>query len=87
MTVRLQIDDVDRPKLGHPNVFGVVMEENDGFYSIVTKSGLLPQKFTRNQFVPCENQFLSVVDVPEKETSLRKAVGDDSTTGTQGKII
>ena len=41
MTVRLPVDDVDRPKLGHTHIFGVVMELKDGFYRIGTKAGRL----------------------------------------------
>ena len=45
MTVRLPVDDVDRPKLGHTHIFGVVMELKDGFYRIGTNWNLL--NFTR----------------------------------------
>ena len=78
MTVRLPVDDVDRPKLGHTYIFGVVMELKDGFYRIGTKAGRLGQYYTRNQFDPCENSF------PNTETTFRAAVGADSIVGTQG---
>uniref|UniRef100_A0A914CSJ4 Integrase catalytic domain-containing protein n=1 Tax=Acrobeloides nanus TaxID=290746 RepID=A0A914CSJ4_9BILA len=83
-TIRLPIDDVDRPKLGHSNMFGVVLAVGEGFYKIGTKSGILPQLFTRNQFEPCENSFFSAGEVPQQETSFRSAVGGDSLFGKQG---
>jgi hypothetical protein len=82
-TVRLPIDPVDRPKIDHPNLLGVVMEIDNGFYKIGTKSGVLPHRFTRNQLEPCENDFISLDDVPDAKTSFRSAVGADSVTGTQ----
>ena len=85
--VRLPVDDVDRPKLGHTHIFGVVMELKDGFYRIGTKAGRLAQFYTRNQFDPCENSFLSPDDVPNIETTFRAAVGADSIVGTQGLIF
>jgi len=83
-TVRIPVSDVDRPKLGHTHIFGVVREESEGFYSLGTKAGILPQKFFRNQFEPCENNFLSTNDVPDAECPFRAAVGKESVTGTQG---
>lgn len=82
--MRLPIDPVDRPKIGHSNLMGVVMEVNNGFYKVGTKNGVLPQLFTRNQLEPCENQFIELENVPEAETSFRAAVGAESVTGTQG---
>ncbi|CAJ0915791.1 unnamed protein product, partial [Mesorhabditis belari] len=64
-TVRLPIDAVDRPKIGHSTLFGVVMEENQGFYQIGTTNGILQQKLTRNQFEPANNNFLSFEEVPQ----------------------
>ncbi|CAJ0934668.1 unnamed protein product, partial [Mesorhabditis belari] len=63
-TVRLPIDAVDRPKIGHSTLFGVVMEENQGFYQIGTANGILQQRLTRNQFEPANNNFLSFEEVP-----------------------
>ncbi|CAJ0914660.1 unnamed protein product, partial [Mesorhabditis belari] len=82
-TVRLPIDAVDRPKIDHSTLFGVVMEENQGFYQIGTTNGILQQKLTRNQFEPANNNFLSFKEVPQVESTFRAAVGSQSLTGTQ----
>ena len=51
--VRIPIDPVDRPKLGHHNLIGVVIDINEhGLYKIGTKNGQLPQCFSRNQLEP-----------------------------------
>jgi hypothetical protein len=84
--VRIPIDPVDRPKLGHHNLLGVVLEVKEGLYKIGTSNGVLPQSFARNQLEPCENHFLLMNDVPSKETTFRAAVGADSVTGTQGNF-
>ena len=63
------------------------MEVDNDFYKIGTKSGVLPQRFTRNQIEPCDNNFILLEEVPDTETSFRAAVGADSVTGTQGRLV
>uniref|UniRef100_A0A914EFP1 Uncharacterized protein n=1 Tax=Acrobeloides nanus TaxID=290746 RepID=A0A914EFP1_9BILA len=58
ITVRLLIPSVDRPKIGHANLLDVVIEAGNGLYKIGTKSCILPQKFTRNQLEPSDNEFV-----------------------------
>ncbi|CAJ0934267.1 unnamed protein product, partial [Mesorhabditis belari] len=82
--VRIPINPVDRPKIGHRNLLGVVTEAIDGLYTIGTANGTLPQKFSRNQLYPCETNFLVIADVPECSTSFRAAIGDSSIHGKQG---
>ncbi|CAJ0926936.1 unnamed protein product, partial [Mesorhabditis belari] len=77
--VRITIDPVDRPKIGHRNLMVV-----DDLYSIGTTNGVLPQMFSRNQLHPCETEFISVADVPDRTTSFRAAVGESSVHGKQG---
>ena len=84
-SVRIPIDPVDRPKLGHHNLLAVVTEvTSEGLYKIGTKNGYFSQCFARNQLEPCENNFVAVADVPGKEITFRSAVGAESMTGTQG---
>ncbi|KAI1716923.1 hypothetical protein Ddc_10056 [Ditylenchus destructor] len=64
---------------------GVVGEE-DGFYRIGTRAGTLNQKYSRNQIEPSSSQFIAMETVPEKEISVRAAVGADSLSGSQGHI-
>ncbi|KAI1691794.1 hypothetical protein Ddc_24049 [Ditylenchus destructor] len=42
------------------------------------------QKYCRNQIEPSSSQFISMETVPNKEISLRTAVGADSLSGGQG---
>jgi hypothetical protein len=42
-TVRIPIDSVDRGKTDPRSILGVVLENNQGYYKIGTKSGLVIQ--------------------------------------------
>ncbi|KAI1700836.1 KRAB-A domain-containing protein 2-like [Ditylenchus destructor] len=75
---------VDRAKTDPRNLLGDVMEEEDGFYRIGTDHGILSQQYSRNQIEPSSSQFVSKENVPDKEISLRAAVGADSLSGGQG---
>ncbi|KAI1728786.1 hypothetical protein DdX_00989 [Ditylenchus destructor] len=83
-TVRIPIPPVDRAKTDPRNLLGVVMQEEDGFYRIGTDHGILSQQYSRNQIEPSSSQFVSKENVPDKEISLRAAVGADSLSGGQG---
>ena len=79
------MDPTDRPKLGAPNLVGVVIEVNErSQYLIGTRSGRLPHRYERNQLAPCPNEILSINEVPDKEVTFRVAVGNESATGKQG---
>ena len=81
------MDSVHRPKLSAPNLLGVVIDINArNQYLIGTRSGRLPHRYERNQLSPCPNEILNVNEVPDKEVTLRVAVGNESATGKQGKI-
>ncbi|CAJ0947559.1 unnamed protein product, partial [Mesorhabditis belari] len=84
MTVRLPIDVVNRPKIGHASLFGLVLSSEEGLYQIGTKNEVLQQKLTQNQFEPANNNFLSADDVPSQNTTFRSAIGTESLSGTQG---
>ncbi|KAI1722104.1 integrase core domain-containing protein [Ditylenchus destructor] len=85
-TVRVPVPAVDRAKTDPRNLLGVVMAADDGFYSIGTGVGILKDKYTRNQIDPCSSQHVTMESVPDKEISLRSAVGADSLSGTQGPV-
>jgi hypothetical protein len=57
------------------------MEVENGFYMNGTKSGALPQQFMQNQLEPSNNDFISLKDMPDLETSFRAAVAADSVDG------
>ena len=86
-SVLIPVDPTDRPKLGAPNLVGVVIEVNErSQYLIGTRSGRLPHRYERNQLAPCPNEILNVQEVPDTEVTLRVAVGNESVTGKQGII-
>ena len=76
--------NVDRAKVDHRNVIGVVMEAEDGFYRLGTKQGMLPQLFTRNQFEKTASNFLHPDEVPSTSTTLRSTAIAASIVGGQG---
>ena len=79
------MDSVDRPKLGAPNLLGVVIDINErNQYLIGTRSGRLTHRYERNQLAPCPNQILNVNEVPDNGVTIRVAVGNKSATGKQG---
>ncbi|KAI1712265.1 KRAB-A domain-containing protein 2 [Ditylenchus destructor] len=85
-TVRVPVPTVDRAKTDPRNLLGVVMAVDDGFYSIGTGVGILKEKYTRNQIEPSSSQHILMESVPDKEISMRAAVGADSLSGTQGHV-
>ena len=61
----LLIVDVVSP----PNAEAIVISKDDnGLFSLVTRHGVLKQRYTRNQFSPCEEQFLRSDGVPQHES-------------------
>ena len=56
----------------------------DDNYKLGTKESQLAQLYTRNQFVICEEKFLSEADVPNIEISLQTCARYTSITGGQG---
>lgn len=80
----IPIPDVDRGRGDHRQLLGVVMFEEGGFYKLGTRHGVLNCAYTRNQFSSCENNFLSVEDVPDEEIPLRTAANLSSIGSGQG---
>ena len=86
-TVLVPIPDLDRGRCDYPNIKAVVLEIHPGGHSwkLGTKSGVLDQWYSRNQFQPTLEKFMSVEDVPlDKEISLRAAARAESVSGGQG---
>jgi len=83
-TVRLRIPNVDRGKADLPNILAVVLEEDEGFYSLGSLAGKLMYKYTCNEFEVCRSFLIKIADVPDKNISLRKAVAELSLGGGQG---
>ena len=77
---------VDRGRAEMPNVKAVVVSvHGDGLYKLGTKHGLLNQLYTRNQFSPCVEQFMTIAEVIQGEDiSLREVAHLDSIGTGQG---
>lgn len=75
--VTVPIPNVDRGRADPRNLLAVVVEEDNGFYRLRTKSGLLQRSYTRSEIQPCSQQFFPAAAVPpgSTEISLRTAVG------------
>ena len=84
--VNVPIPDMDRGKLDPPNFTAVVKEFDieTGLYLLGTRVGLLDHKFSRNQFEPISERFLSIDDVPDKVLGVREAARLHSINGGQG---
>ena len=79
-SVMAPISLADRGRAKFPNLKAVVLQVDDsGTYKLGTRHGVWKQLYTRNQFTPCEQQFLFLDDVPkEREIGLREAANADS---------
>lgn len=73
--VRIGIPNEDREKIGAKNVIGVVMDEQDGFYTIGTQHGIIQRKFVRRSIAPVAANFIETASVPNTAVSLRTCVG------------
>ena len=77
-TVLLAIPDLDRGRCEFPNLTAIVLEVNDGgLYKLGCRSGILDSLYSRNQFSPTLESFLTLADVDmEKTLALRTAAGE-----------
>ena len=85
-TVLLAIPDLDRGRCEFPNLTAIVLEVNDGgLYKLGCRSGILDSLYSRNQFSPTLESFLTLDDVnTERIIPLRTAAGEESMGGGQG---
>ena len=85
-TVMVPVPEVDRGRCEFRNIKAVVVDcQPNALYRLGTKSGLLKQAYSRNQFTPVKEKFLEVSDVPQdKEISLREAARGESVGNGQG---
>ena len=75
---------MDRARGDSRNIIAIILDVIDDNYKLRTKEGRLAQLYTRNQFVICEEKFLSVADVPNIEISLQTCARYTSISGGQG---
>ena len=84
-SVTLQIPEVDRSKSDRRNVLAVVLEvTKENLYKLGTKNGILRPLYSRNQIQQCQQQFLEISDVPNKEIALRTCAKLQSVGSGQG---
>ena len=69
---------IERPdkmnSLGQRNLMGVVMDVNEGNYTIGTRDGMLNNEYSRNQFQLCSQQFILPSTVPSTSLSQTTAM-------------
>lgn len=82
-TVRIPIPDVNRTRTYLRNILGVILCCTDGGYEIGTQLGKLNQHYRLNQCTICNETFLNVPDVPNKEISLHECAKHSFVTGGQ----
>ena len=85
--ILVPIPDVDRGRCEYPNLKAIVLESHpEGhLWKLGCKTGVLDQWYSRNQFQPTLEKFMSVSDVSlETEVSLRTAAKQESMGGGQG---
>ena len=84
-TIIVPVPDVDCGRGDFPNVMAIVLEaDGNGLYKLGTKSGILQQKFSRNQFDPCKQKFLKLDEIPTNVISVREAARVTSNGTGQG---
>ena len=54
---------MDKDRVDSRNIIVIILDVNEDNYKLGTKEGQLAQLYTRNQFIICEEKFLSEADV------------------------
>lgn len=84
-TVRVPVPDTDRGKGDSRNILAVVIKKtDDGFYTLGTRNGKLKQLYARSQFTVCDENLISIDEVPDVEFSLRSVATMQSNGTGQG---
>ena len=86
--VVIPIPMVDRGRCDPRNIVGIITDRNDNdMYTLAVKSGVLKNKYIRNQFDVCAQRLLTENDVDlNNQVSLREAVSLASSSGGQGFV-
>jgi hypothetical protein len=64
---------MDQSRVDPGDILCVVLSvEDEQFYKLGNRYGILPQMFTRNQFTVCPKKLLSIDKVSKEEKSLVK---------------
>ena len=86
-SVLIPVPPVDRGRLEALNVFAIVIAVDNGVYKLGTRTGVLDQSYTRNQFSPCIQKFLDISEVPlNKKVALRTVAKAESEGNGQGML-
>lgn len=84
ITVRIPVPEVDRGR-GDRSILAVIMEKtSEGFFRLGTRNGQIKQLYSHSQFSVCEQELISIEEVPNIETSLRSVGTAQSTCTGQG---
>ncbi|XP_051167782.1 uncharacterized protein LOC127285690 [Leptopilina boulardi] len=83
--ITLSIPEVDRGPLDFLNIYGVIMNYENGVYQIGTKDGLLKGWFPRAEIKKSGSNVITFSDVStDTLISLREAAAQQSISGGQG---
>ena len=86
-SVLIPVPPVDRGRLEALNIFAIVIAVDLGVYKLGTRTGVLDQSYTRNQFSPCIQKFLDISEVPmNKKVALRTVAKAESEGNGQGML-
>ncbi|KAH9631734.1 hypothetical protein HF086_014735 [Spodoptera exigua] len=71
--VTLKVPEIDRAKTDPKSIIAVVIDVNDNeFYQLGTKMGILKQLYTKNRFAACSEDFIKIEEiVTDKERLIR----------------
>ena len=74
-TTRIPIPHVGRAKTDHRNILGVVIDVGEkGLYQVQTRHGVSNSWFCHNQFELCEQNILSLQDLPQESANVNLSV-------------
>ena len=86
-SVLIPVPAVDRGRLEALNLFAIVIAVDNGVYKLGTRTGVLDQSYTRNQFSPCIQKFLDISEVPmDKKVAARTVAKAESEGNGQGML-
>lgn len=83
-SVRVPIPNVDRGRGDSRNILMSIVEVNGDMYKLANEKGTIKERFSRNQFTPCDADLVDAKEISEEEKSLRQLAREQSMFGGQG---
>lgn len=82
--VRVSVPDVDRGREDFRNILMAIVEVSGDLYRLGNENGTIKEKFSRNQFTPCNANLVDVTKVSTEEKTLRELARNQSLLGGRG---